>query len=237
MSKMLQFPQSKPDYHVALSLSLVILGFNGKKIEVLIAKSKNPDYEGQLFLPSRNLITNDDFNDVATTMFKNLFGYTPRVLEQLKAFGKVSRARGGRVVNIAHYALVKTSAFKSEEWSDYGIHWCPVENVPELAFEHNEIIEYARERLARRVRRRPVGFEMLPPEFTIGQLIKLYERALQKNIDKRNFRKKVFKTNLLEDLDKKATGKLFGAQKGSQLYRFNISSYEQMKDKEYPFKF
>ena len=237
MSKILQYPSSKPNYHVALSLSLVLLGFNGKRIEVLLAKSKNPEYEGELFLPSQNLLANEDFREVAESMFLHLFGYAPGVLEQLKAFGKVSRSRGGRVVNIAHYALVKTSDFKAEEWSEYGMYWCDIENIPQLAFDHNEIIEYATERLARRVRRRPVGFEMLPPEFTIGQLIKLYEKALKKKIDKRNFRKKVFKTYLLEEVDRKASGKVFGQQKGSQLYRFNIKAYEMMKGSEYPFQF
>ena len=63
MSKILQYPSSKPNYHVALSLSLVLLGFNGKRIEVLLAKSKNPEYEGELFLPSQNLLANEDFRE------------------------------------------------------------------------------------------------------------------------------------------------------------------------------
>lgn len=234
---MLQYPQSKPDYHVALSLSLVLLGFNGKSIEVLLAKSSNPDYEGELFLPSRNLLANEDFRDVATEMFTQLFGYPPVVLEQLKAFGKVSRSRGGRVVNVAHYALVKTTDFKAEEWNKHGMYWCDLNTIPELAFDHNDIISYAKERLARRVRNKPVGFSMLPPEFTIGQMIKLYEKALGKTIDKRNFRKKIFKTVLLDELDKKANGKVFGQQKGSKLYRFNIEAYQEMKPGDYPFLF
>ena len=237
MSKMLQYPTSKPDYHIALSLSLVLLGFNGKRIEVLLAKSVNPEYEGQLFLPSQNLLANDDFTAIAANMFSRLFGYQPEVLEQLNAFGKVSRSRGGRVVNIAHYALVKTSDFKAEEWSKHGMYWCNIEKVPELAVDHNDIIEFARERLERRVRRRPVGFDMLPPEFTIGQLVKLYEKALDTKIDKRNLRKKIFKTNLLDTLVKKADGKSFGQQKGSQLYSFNKKAYDKMKGSEYPFQF
>ena len=117
------------------------------------------------------------------------------------------------------------------------MHWCDIESVPELAFDHNDIIEYACERLEKRVSRRTVGFGMLPPEFTIGQLIKLYEKALRTKIDKRNFRKKIFKTYLLETLDKKASGKKFGQQKGSQLYYFNKKAYDMMKGSEYPFQF
>tara|TARA_B100000902_G_scaffold385132_1_gene426122 strand:+ start:95 stop:334 length:240 start_codon:yes stop_codon:yes gene_type:complete len=79
---------------------------------------------------------------------------------------------------------------------------------------------------------------MLQPHFTIGQLIRLYEKALRTKIDKRNFRKKTFKTNLLESLlDDKADGKEYGQQKGSQLYQFNKKVYDKMKGSDYPFMF
>ena len=71
----------------------------------------------------------------------------------------------------------------AEEWEQHGMHWCPINKVPQLAFDHNEMIEFARHRLDRRVKRRPVGFKMLPPEFTIGQLIRLYEIAIRKKIE------------------------------------------------------
>ena len=70
---------------------------------------------------------------------------------------------------------------------------------------------------------------MLPPEFTISQLIKLYEKS-----SKKNFRKKVFKTYLLEEVDRKASGKVYGQQKESQLYRFNIKAYKMRKGSEHP---
>ena len=72
--------------------------------------------------------------------------------------------------------------------------WVPFDQVPDLAFDHNEIVQYAKERLKRRVKRRPVGFRLLPDEFTLGQLQNLYETAKGKTFDKRNFRKKLFKT-------------------------------------------
>jgi len=222
---------------VALSLCLVLFGFDGKNINVLIAKSNNPDFKGQHFLPSRNLNAPEDFKTVSFEMFEILFGYTPALIEQLKAFGDVKRSARGRVVNIPHFILVKTSDFLAEEWEQHGMHWCPINKVPKLAFDHNDMIEFARERLERRVKRRPVGFKMLPPEFTIGQLIRLYEIAIRKKIDKRNFRKKLFKTDLLKDLDKKADGKSFGQQKGSQLFSFNILEYREMKKGGYPFQF
>ena len=235
---MLSFTQTEPDFHVALSLSLVVFGFDGVNLDVLFAKSQNKIHKGKLYLPSRNLAAEDDISETALEMFQELFGHkTPNLIEQLKAFAEVKRTPEGRVVNIAHNALVKSSDFKAEKWEQHGLNWCPVGKVPELIFDHNEIVQFARDRLARRVSRRPLGFHMLPNEFTLGQLLKLYEAALSTKIDKRNFRKKLFKTNLLEDLCRKADGSEYGQYKGSLLYKFNKKEYQDMNLKGYPFQF
>ena len=103
-----------------------------------------------------------------------------------------------------------------------------------MAYDHNEIIDYGKERLKRRVKRRPVGFHSLPPEFTLNQLQNLYAQALNKTFDKRNFRKKIFKSQLLID-----TGKTIEIQAGkiSRLYRFDEDAYEKMSLKGYDFLF
>ena len=174
----------------------------------------------------------------AKKMFNDLFGYdNPSMVEQLRAFGQVFRHPGGRVVNIGHYALVNTDDFRTEEWEHHGMHWVPVNEVPDLAFDHNDIVDYARERLKRRVRRRPVGFDLLPKEFTLGQLQNLYEKAMRKTFDKRNFRKKLFKSKLLVDLEKKSDGSGYGQHKGSQLFSFNDEAYSIMTLKGYDFVF
>ena len=161
----------------------------------------------------------------------------PTMIEQLQAFGKVFRHPGGRVINIAHYALVRKEDFMASNWDQHDMQWVPFRQVPDLAFDRNEIVEYAKERLKRRVKRRPVGFRLLPDEFTLGQLQNLYETALGKTFDKRNFRKKLFKTTLLIDLEKKADGKAPGQHKGSQLFSFNKDKYQKMKIQGYDFLF
>ena len=104
---MLQYPQEEPDFAVALSTSLVLFGFDGNDLQVLLAKSKRAPYAGALFLPSRYLNENDELMLSARKMFKQLFGYEdPTMIEQLQAFGKVFRHPGGRVINVAHYAFV-----------------------------------------------------------------------------------------------------------------------------------
>ena len=180
MGEMLQFPQEEPDFSVALSTSLVVFGFDGVDLKILLARSTRPPFEGALFLPSRYLKAGEELLLSAKKMFSDLFGYdNPSTVEQLRAFGQVFRHPGGRVVNIAHYALVHTDDFKTEKWEQHGMHWVSVSEIPDLAFDHNDIADYARERLKRRVRRRPVGFDLLPKEFTLGQLQNLYEKAMR----------------------------------------------------------
>ncbi len=235
---MLTYPQAEPDFNVALASSLVLIGFDGADLQILVAKASRPPFEGALFLPSRYLNAGDELMLSARRMFEQLFGYDdPEVIEQLQAFGKVFRHPHGRVVNIAFYALVRKDDFQAERWASHGMEWKSYLQVPDLAFDHNEIVKYAKERLKRRVKRRPVGFNLLPDEFTLGQLQSLYETALGKTFDKRNFRKKLFKTTLLIDLEKKATGKESGQHKGSQLFSFNRERYDKMKLEGYDFLF
>jgi 8-oxo-dGTP diphosphatase len=235
---MLTYPQENPDFGVALSTSLVLFGFDGSNLQVLLARSNRPPYQGALFLPSRYLNKDDELMLSARKMFEQLFGYEdPAMIEQLQAFGKVFRHPGGRVINVAHYALVRKGDFQAEKWDKHDMQWVSFSQVPDLAFDHNEIVEYAKERLKRRVKRRPVGFKLLPDEFTLGQLQNLYETALGKSFDKRNFRKKLFKTTLLINLERKADGTAPGQHKGSQLFSFNAEKYQKMKIQGYDFLF
>ena len=145
MGEMLQFPQEEPHFEVALSTSLVVFGFDGVELKILLARSTRPPFQGALFLPSRYLKANEELLLSAKKMFNDLFGYdNPSTVEQLRAFGQVFRHPGGRVVNIAHYALVPTDDFQTEKWEQHGMHWVPVSEVPDLAFDHNEIVSYAR---------------------------------------------------------------------------------------------
>jgi len=232
------FPQSNPDFSVALALSLVIFGFDGAELQILVVKSNNEPFKDALMLPSKYLGKNDELTLSARKLFEHLIGDQHEVtIEQLRAFGSVYRHPFGRVVNIPHYGLVKKVDFQDEKWAAHNFAWYSVKQVPDLAYDHNDIITYAKERLKRRVKRRPVGFHLLPEEFTLGQLQALYESALGKVFDRRNFRKKLFKTTLIIDSNKESEGVVLGQKKGSKLYRFNSDQYNKMKMQGYDFLF
>ena len=156
-------------------------------------------------------------------------------IEQLKAFTKVFRNPLGRVVNVAYYALVKLTPQIEEKVKTQGGEWFPYDRVPDLAFDHNEIVKYAKERVKRRVKRRPVGFNLLGDEFTIAQLQSLYEKALNRELDKRNFRKKIFNSNLIIETGNTTDPKQH--RKVSKLYRFDEEKYEKLSLKGYDFLF
>jgi 8-oxo-dGTP diphosphatase len=110
------------------------------------------------------------------------------------------------------------------------------DDVPAMAYDHDSVLEYAKERLKRRVKRRPIGFSLLPKEFTMNQIQRLYECALGKSFDKRNFRRKLLKSALLIETDK-MTPATAQAKRPSRLYQFDEKKYRTMTLRGYDFVF
>ena len=119
-------------------------------------------------------------------------GVTDVYLEQLYTFGALDRDPRERVVTVAYYALAKLSDHRIRAATDaMGVGWFALDDLPKLAFDHAEIVTRAHERLRGKVRYAPIGFELLPPRFSLTQLQRLYEIILGTDLDKRNFRKKI----------------------------------------------
>lgn len=224
------------DFNVALASSVVVFGFDGQDLQILLAKKTNDPFSGAWILPSTVVNPEEAVEDVASQLLCDVTGREEWYLEQLNAFAKLYRNPSGRVVNVAFYALTRLddelkANLKRSEYS-----WCSLEEVPSMAFDHNEILEFAKERLKRRVKRRPIGFRLLPKEFTLLQLQRLYECALGKSFDKRNFRRKILKSALVIELDKKAKSSP-DSKKPANLYSFNEKKYRLMSLKGYDFVF
>lgn len=221
-------------FNVALATSLVIFGFDLEKLHVLLKLKDEDPYKGAYILPSKYIKPDESIDICVKHLLEESIGSEEAYIEQLNASGKVFRNPLGRVVNIGHYGLIRYDSDESMKWSKMGLKWFPYDEIPDLAFDHNDIIDFGKERLKRRVKRRPVGFNLLPKEFTITQLQALYEEALSKSFDKRNFRKKIFNSNLLVDLEKTLES-ING--KDSKLYKFDEDKYAKMSLKGYDFLF
>jgi len=221
-------------FDVALSTSVIVFAFNGAKLVSLVGKKSEEPYQGAPMLPSKWVRANESVEDVAKNMMKRILKIDHIYLEQLNAFARVYRNPMGRVVNIAYYALLNWDEVK--DVSITGYKWISLEDKPEMIFDHNEIHDMAYERLKRRVKGRPIGFVLLAKQFTFNNIHKLYEECLGKELDKRNFRKKFMRSELLTDTTESII-EAPGNKKPSRLYEFNQHKYDKLTLKGYDFKF
>lgn len=222
-------------FDAALGTSVVVFAFDGEKLMSLVgAKSEEPYREAPM-LPTNWVKANESVEDVAKRMMTRVLGIDQIYLEQLNAFARVYRNPMGRVVNIAYYALLNWDEVKGIKLQE-GYRWVQNGQEPEMIFDHNEIYDMARERLKRRVKRRPIGFVLLPKRFTFNNIHSLYQACLGKELDKRNFRKKFMRSELLIDTEE-TIFEAPGNKKPSRLYEFNQQKYEKLTLKGYDFKF
>lgn len=149
-------------------------------------------------------------------------------LEQLYTFSSTDRDPRGRVVSVAYYALVEPEQHAAQAATDArDAAWFALDELPgELAFDHGQILEVARERLRGKVRYRPIGFELLPEKFTLSELQRLYEMILGQKLDKRNFQRKLHRMNILID-----TGEVQQnvAHRAARYYSFDEKAYKQLE--------
>lgn len=208
------------------SIDNLIFGLDGSKLKVLLVKHSEGICSGEWGLPGGFLDEEEDLRDGAQRLLVNLTGVTHPYLEQLKAFGKVDRYPGGRVVTIAYYALVSADDYAlAAGLNASDAVWFDAYNVPNLIFDHSDILAYGVASLRQKIRREPIGFNLLPEKFTLLQLQELYEAILNLKLDKPNFRRKIMKMNLLAPCNEKQKGV---AHRAANLYRFDENAYKQL---------
>lgn len=216
-----------------LSVDCVIFGFEEDALKVLVIKRKEDQNKNIWILPGGFIKYDEDLDDAADRILEERTGVKV-FMKQIGAFGKVDRFPLNRVVTIAYYALVKPEKYhlKLQE-GDCEIKWTNVYQLPELLFDHTEIVQGALSSLRRRIRTEPIGFNLLPNSFPLLSLQKLYEAILNTTFDKPNFRRKILKMGLLEALDEKQKGV---AHRSARLFKFNKDKYDAMIEKGFSFE-
>jgi 8-oxo-dGTP diphosphatase len=222
----------------AFSVDNVIFGFDESNLKVLLIKRGEAPFAGKWALPGDLVYPNEDLDTAAGRVLEELAGLKNVYLEQVHTFGAVNRHPLGRVITIAYFSLVKISAYNpiSSSTMAQSVHWMSVETVQkakDLAFDHNDIFHSCFQRLQRQVRSRPIGFELLPPKFTLTELQHLYESVLQTELDKRNFRKKILSMDILVDLKEMQAGV---AHRPAKLYKFDQDKYNKAVDQGMSFE-
>lgn len=220
--------------HPAVTVDCVVFGFDDADLKLLLIQRKLEPFKGRWALPGGFVRVDEDLETAARRELADETGITSLYLEQLYSFGDPKRDPRERVISIAHYALVKLADHQLRAASDAAeVAWFPVAELPKLAFDHEKIAETALRRLKAKVRYEPIGFELLPEKFTLGELQRLYEAVLEQTVDKRNFRKKILGTELLDPLDEYQQDV---AHRAAQYYRFNHQRYEQLKKRGFNFE-
>ncbi len=218
----------------ALTVDCVVFGFDEGDLKLLLIQRDLEPFEGKWALPGGFVRVEESLEEAARRELQEETGVSKVYLEQLFTFGQPDRDPRERVVTVAYYALVKLSGHSVKAATDArNAAWFDVCDLPRLAFDHDDIIEAALLRLKGKVQYEPIGFELLPPKFTLTQLQHLYETILETPLDKRNFRKKILSMDLLLETDEIEQDV---AHRAARLYRFDEAKYKQLKKKGFNFQ-
>lgn len=210
----------------ALTVDCVVFGFEERALNVLLIQRGLDPFKGKWALPGGFVRVDETLDHAARRELNEEAGLQNVFLEQLYSFGAVDRDPRERVVTVAYYALVKLAAHETKAATDAAdARWFPMSKIPRLAFDHAHILATALARLKAKVRYQPIGFELLPPKFTLSELQHLYEAILGDKLDKRNFRKKLLSFGFLVPLKERL---MAGRHRPAQLFRFDPKKYERL---------
>jgi 8-oxo-dGTP diphosphatase len=179
----------------------------------LVLRTRDP-HEGQWALPGGWLDVTESLEATASRTLAETTGLAPSYLEQLYAFGAVDRSPT-RVVSIVYWALIRGDEIPDH--SVENVQWFDAAALPQLAFDHNEIVEYALWRLRNKVGYSRIAHGLLPGEFTLAELREVYEAILSRRLDPANFRRQVENSGTLIPTDRFRTG----SHRPARLYRYN----------------
>ena len=218
----------------ALTADCVIFGVDDGDLKVLLVRRGIEPFHGGWALPGGFIRVGESPEEAAYRELREETALEDVYLEQLYTFGEPGRDPREHVVTVAYYALANLFDQPLKADSDAGdAAWFAVSDLPDLAFDHDRILDCAVERLRGKVRYQPVGFELLPERFTLTQLQSLYETILERPLDKRNFRKKILKMDLLTPLDEVEKDV---RHRAARLYRFDRDRYERLTREGFNFE-
>lgn len=215
-----------------IAADCIIFGFDENELKLLVIKRLFEPAMGEWSLIGSFIKDNESLADAAKRILFELTGLNDVYMSQLYAHGDVNRDPGARVITVSYYALINLQDYDYKLVKEFGARWVSISKLPKLVFDHNEMVEMALSRLRKDAKYKPIGFELLPKKFTLPKLQSLYEAIYQKEIDKRNFRKSILKTEVLDKLDEKEKE---SSKKGAFYYSFNETNYKKLTEKGFYF--
>lgn len=187
-------------FNIAVSVDCVIFGYDDKQLKVLLIKSDLQEFEGMWSLLGDLVKPNENLEDAPYRVLHERTGLHDVYLEQVQTFGNIQRHPSGRVVTTAYYSLVNIKSYKLQ-LTHNELHWHNVDDVDKLAFDHKLILCTCLQRLREKVMEHPVVFNLLHEKFSLRELQDVYEAILGIELDRRNFRKRIFLKDWVVDIN------------------------------------
>lgn len=222
---------------IKVAVDAIVFGYSKQDgVSVLLIQRKYEPYKNSWAIPGGFVLEDESLEEAVKRELVEETGITVNYLEQLYTFGEPKRDPRQRIIAIAYFGLVKTSQYQELKASTdaENAKWFSIKKLPALAFDHKQIIAVAIERLRAKVRYQPVGFELLDKKFPFSDLEKLYTALLDKEINRRNFSKKILSFDFLEE-----TGELSkseGKGRPSKMYQFNQKRYKELLKEGFHFE-
>lgn len=203
--------------HPAVTTDIVIFTLRDGQLKLLLIKRGGEPYQGRWALPGGFVGLDEDLEASARRELEEETGVSGVYLEQLYTFGRPDRDPRERVITVAYYALIPSDQVRLQAATDAeAVGWFAFEELPTLAFDHDEIVAMAHQRLVAKLDYSTIAFQFLPREFTLSELQEVYEIIRREPVDKRNFRKQVLALGKLVETKKM---KRDGAHRPARLYR------------------
>ena len=213
--------------NIKIAVDAVVFGYQNNKLYVLLIQQKFGTDQIYWALPGGLVKENESLLDAVQRELLEETNVKVNYLEQLYTFGDdVFRDSRNRVISVAYFALVDAQKFEIKPDTDAeNVQWIAIDEIPKLAFDHNLILNKALERLKSKLSYQPIGFDLLSEKFLFSDLENLYSLILNKEIDRRNFRKKIMSFEILEETQ------IFSDKKNgrpAKLFQFNKTKYNQL---------
>jgi 8-oxo-dGTP diphosphatase len=211
----------------AVTVDVVIFSVRPHDLQVLLVRRSAAPFRGRWSLPGGFGRSNESLDDAARRQLQEETDVHDVYLEQLYTFGAPRRDPRGRVISVAYFALVAADVNANAPDEGVEVSWHPVSELPELAFDHTEILRYALQRLRYKLEYTSVGFELLPNEFSLTELQTAYEIVLGEKLDKRNFRRRILEAGILAETSRYRESE--GQGRPARLYRYKKNAVTEVK--------
>ncbi|WP_315819128.1 NUDIX hydrolase [Paraflavitalea speifideaquila] len=218
------------DKPIKVAVDAIVFGYSKQEgVSVLLIQRKYPPFQNSWAIPGGFVLEHESLETAVRRELEEETGITVNYLEQLYTFGNPGRDPRQRIISVAYFALVKSAQFQQLKASTDAEHaqWFSIKQLPELAFDHHAILQVAIERIRAKIRYQPIGFELLDKVFSFADLEHLYTALLDRDIDRRNFSRKVLALGILDETNEYA--KPDGKGRPSKMYRFNEQRYQQLE--------